>query len=307
MTKPQQWIAALVVLVVAIGIGIAQSGPQLYEQTASSIGYGGELAFDSFSDEAAYASPESLKTRGATSPFDPPTAGEINMEDQRIIMTGYVTLSVNDVTGGIEGITAVASKHQGFVQNSNAGENGDGSRYGTITIRVPVEVYEGALSDVRALGVRVINESTNAEDITEQFTDLEARLKVAREEEQAYLALLGRSGSVSDLLQVQRELSQVRTRIEQLEGQIQYLENRSELSTITVTLEETASVRIPTKPFQPSEAIKDALQSVVVAFQFVVTALIWIAILGVGVALPIGIIAWIAYRLWKRRTQRPTM
>lgn len=303
MTKTQQWIAALVVLIIATAIVMAQSGPRPYEQTASSIGYGGELAVESF-DEAAYASPESLKLRGNAYPIDTPTAGEINVDDQRIIMTGYVTLDVNDITESMASISGIAARLQGFVQNSNAGENPDGSRYGYVTIRVPVEAYEDAITDIRAVGARVISESTNAEDITEQFTDLEARLKVAREEEQAYLALLGRSGSVSDLLQVQRELSQVRTRIEQLEGQMQYLANRSELSTITVTLQETASVRVPTKPFQPGEAIKDALQSVIVAFQFLVTAVIWIAILGVGVALPIGIIAWIVYRVWKRRTHR---
>ncbi|MEK7108091.1 MAG: DUF4349 domain-containing protein [Patescibacteria group bacterium] len=303
MTKVQQYSVALIVLVVAIAIGVAQNGSRSYSQTASSVGYGGQLAVESF-DEAAYATSDVLNIRGKAYPIDPPTAGEITVEDQRIIMTGYITLDVNDITESLAGISSVAAKHQGFVQNSNAGENGDGSRYGYVTIRVPVEVYNEALIDVRALGVRVTSESTNAEDITEQFTDLEARLKVAREEEQAYLALLGRSGSVSDLLQVQRELSQVRTRIEQLEGQMQYLENRSELSTITVTLEETASVRVPTKPFQPGEAIKDALQSVVVAFQFLVTALIWVAILGVGVALPIGVIAWIIYRVWKHRTHR---
>ncbi len=303
MTPKQQLAAGAVVLILAIAIGLAQSGPSIYEsyQTASSV----DMDYaKSYANEAALGSVDMLELRGEAYPIDPPTAGEINVDDQRIIMTGYVTLDVNDITEGVTGVTDVAEQFQGFVQNSNAGENGNGSRYGSITIRVPVETYEDALAAIRALGVRVVNESTNAEDITEQFTDLEARLKVAREEEQAYLALLSRAGSVSDLLQVQRELSQVRTRIERLEGQIQYLENRSELSTISVTLQETASVRIPTKPFQPGEAIKGAAQSVVVAFQFIATALIWVVILGVGVALPIGIIAWIVYRVWKHRTHR---
>ncbi len=303
MTGKQQLAAGLIVLVLAIAIGLAQSGPRIYDSYQATSSSEFDYA-ESYADEVAVGAVDMLKIRGEAYPIDPPTAGEITVEDQRIIMTGYITLDVNDITEGVTGVTGVAEQFQGFVQNSNAGENGDGSRYGYVTIRVPVEAYEDALSAIRALGVRVVNESTNAEDITEQYTDLEARLKVAREEEQAYLALLSRAGSVGDLLQVQRELSQVRTRIEQLEGQIQYLENRSELSTISVTLQETASVRIPTKPFQPGEAIKDAAQSVVVAFQFLVTALIWVVILGVGVALPIGIIAWIIYRVWKRRAHR---
>ena len=86
------------------------------------------------------------------------------------------------------------------------------------------------------------------------------------------MALLGRSDVVSDLLQVQRELEPSAHAHRTVGGTDAILENRSELSTITVTLKRRRPC-VPTRPFQPGEAIKDALQSVVVAFQFLVTAL----------------------------------
>ena len=224
-----------------------------------------------------------------------------NETDARVIQTGYLTLEVNDVYEGVEAVTNIASSVDGFVQSTNAGEYPDGSRYGSITIRVPAERYTDAIGLIRDAGLRVVDESSNAQDVTEQYTDLEARLAVAKEQEAAYLGLLDRAASVSDLLEVQRELSNVRANIESLQGQLQYYDNRTELSTITVSFEELSSVTLPTKPFQPGSTVSDALQSVVVVFQFLIEALIWIVILGIGVALPLGVIGWLVHKGIKKR------
>ncbi len=294
----KQWIIGAVILVLAIALSVGRSGVTALKSTTSSSGFAtAELAFDDFAAEPMFFDEaEALRATDSFIPF-PPTAGETAADvDQRIIKTGYVTLQVNDVHESIESVTAIADSLEGFVQSSNAGENYDGTTYGSITIRVPAEQYESALQQIRDAGLKVIDESTDTQDVTEQFTDLQARVGVAQEQEQAYVALLNRAGSVSELLEVQRELSNVRANIESLQGQIQYLENRTSLSTITVSFEELASVALPTKPFQPGSTVSDALQSVVVVFQTIIEALIWIVVLGVGVGLPIGLIAWLIYK-----------
>ncbi|MEK7529850.1 MAG: DUF4349 domain-containing protein, partial [Patescibacteria group bacterium] len=148
--------------------------------------------------------------------------------------------------------------------------------------------------------IKVTSESSNAQDVTEQYTDLQAQLSVAREEEQAFVRLLDRSASVPDLLQVQRELSRVRTRIESLEGRIQYLDNQTALATITISLAEESSLTVPTKPFRPLASITDALQSLVVIGQGVVIVLIWAVILGIGIGVPVYALSRILRALYRR-------
>jgi len=301
MTK-KEWIIGALVLVGACAIALVNGSPSLFDAAS-----GTELTKASFGmpspmmDGARYAENDMML---ASDGFygEPPTAGETAATaDQRVIKTGYVTLQVESVQTSIDTLSQLAETLGGFVQTSNAGENYDGTRYGFITMRFPADQYTAAMQQIRSAGIKVLDESTDAQDVTEQFTDLQARLNVAQGEEQAYLVLLNRSGSVSDLLSVQRELSNVRARIESLQGQIQYLDNHTSYSTISVTLQEREHVALPTKPFQPGETLSVALQSVVIVFQFLVEAIIWIVILGVGVALPIGLVAWLVTRAVQRK------
>ena len=208
---------------------------------------------------------------------------------------------VDSIRYALSNINKIAEDNEGFTQSSNSGDYPTGEKFGYTTIRVPADRYDAVMDQIRAEGIKTIDESTNAQDVTEQFTDLQARLGVARNEEQAYLALLNRSGSVSDLLQVQRELSNVRARIESLEGRIQYLENQTSLSTISVSLQEEASITIPTKPFRFMSTVRDAFHGAISLVQQIVVALVWIVIVGVIVGVPLGLIAWIGRKVWKRK------
>ncbi|NQV11829.1 DUF4349 domain-containing protein, partial [Candidatus Uhrbacteria bacterium] len=233
---------------------------------------------------------------------EPPRGGDTAVDvDQKIIQTGYLTLLVDKIAEAVPRISDVATTHGGFTQNSNSGEYPNGNRYGSLTIRVPAESYESSLRDIRALALKVVDESTNAQDVTEEYTDLESRLAVAQDEEQAYLALLDRTDSVSDLLQVQRELSNVRARIESLEGRIKYLGNQTELSTITISLEEEASISVPTKPYRFISTVKDAFRGAINIAQSIVTLLVWVVIVGTIIGVPLGVIYWVGRKTWNSR------
>lgn len=226
--------------------------------------------------------------------IEDPTAGPIGGDiEQKIIRNGTLELVVDSIADTLTNIGEIAKRHGGLVQQSNAGERANGTRYAAIAIRVPFEAYDAAVVELKSAAIKVTSETSNAQDVTEQYTDLQAQLKVAREEEQAFLRLLDRSASVSDLLQVQRELSQVRTRIESLQGRIQYLDNQTSLSTLTISLKEEAALNVPTKPFRPGSSITNALQSLVVIGQGAVTFLIWAIVLGVGIGIP----AYVLYRI----------
>jgi hypothetical protein len=233
---------------------------------------------------------------------EPPRGGDTAADvDQRIIKTGYMTLLVDKILDTIPNINEVAEIYNGFTQNTNSGEFPTGEKYGYVTIRVPSENYEDAVRDIRALSIKVIDESSDSQDVTEQYTDLQSRLEVAEEEEEAYLRLLDQSGSVGDLLQVQRELSNVRVKIESLEGRIKYLENQTELSTITVTLQQEKSLSVPTKPFRFESVVKDALFGAISIAQGVLTVIVWTVIIGITIVLPLGLVYWVGRNLWNRK------
>jgi hypothetical protein len=207
---------------------------------------------------------------------------------------------VNSVSESIDKISTLAGQKHGFVQSSSVTERGDGTHYGLISVRVPSKEFETAMNEIKALAAVVKNESASGQDVTEQYTDLEAQLRNATAQEQTYLKVLEKAISVEDILKVQQHLGSIRSTIESLQGRLKYLENVTSLSTIGVSLEEEPVVRLPTKEFRPLSAIKEAAQALIASAQKTLIALIWIVIVGGGLLLPWLLLAMIVYFIVKK-------
>lgn len=276
------------------GFGVTGLGGGASRMFASSAG----ITEDSFVGKSVRTSPSPVP------PFEPRAGESAAGIDQKIIKTGSVTAVFADIDGAIASLTAHAANVGGFIGHSSVTENRKGIRSGRVTMRVPVDRFESSLAYVRELSDFVRNESVDGQDVTEQYTDIQARLKNARAQEKAYLAILARANTVEDILKVQRELGNIRGQIESLEGRLKYLENRISFSTISVTLEEDAAVQIPTKKFKPFSAAKHAVTALVNAFQSIIVSIIWIVILGLGLAIPAAFIVWVIYRLVRRYRRR---
>ena len=192
----------------------------------------GAFAEEAFPDEG-FAEPPAAAVEFA--PSEPPLAPDVTQAvDRLVIHSGNVSISVDDVPGAVDLVRAIAESTGGFVEQlSRAGEGPD--QFATLTIRVPEDQFFTALERIGALG-DVRDEFVGSEDVTEQFIDLEARLRSATEEETRLIALLDLAESVSDVLIIESELGRVRSEIERFQGQLNFLSNRVELSTITVSL-----------------------------------------------------------------------
>jgi PKD repeat protein len=159
--------------------------------------------------------------------------------DQRMIQrTGNMAIVVQDVKTAIDYITGLTNTSQGYVVNSNTWKVGDGLN-GTITIRVPAESYDSILDSIRGIAVEVTTETTTANDVTEQYIDLQAQLSNQQATEQQLLSILTKATTVEEILKVQAQLSSTRSQIEQLKGQIQYLEKTTSTSLLTVNLQQS--------------------------------------------------------------------
>lgn len=224
-----------------------------------------------------------------------------------IIYTGEMTLVVRDTGEAVASISELAAAQGGYVAGSYIYQSEDVPR-GTITIRVPAERYQETLAELRALAVRVDSESSNSQDVTEEFTDLQARktnLEVTEEALQELLKERQRVGTTADILEVYRELTNIRGQIEQIEGRLRYLANQSALSTITANLVPDVLYQpISVAGWEPQGVAKEALQALVAALQGLANVAIWLVIFGLPILIilliPLVLIIWLIRWWWKR-------
>ena len=194
--------------------------------------------------------------------------------------------------------STVAEQFQGFVSGSQVSRTEDGElASGMLTIRVPSDRFEQAVARLKELG-EVTSEDRTGQDVSREFVDLEARLRHAQTEEAFYLKLMGEAKTVSDMIQVQSQLSSVQLRIEEIQGQLQYLKDQTSFSTITVNIYEPGAALLG-EPKPLAKAWAEAVD----AFQSVVSG----AVIGLGWIAPFaiaGLIGFGVYRISRRKGKR---
>ena len=169
-----------------------------------------------------------------SSPASNGSAPLLRIAERKVISTASVSLEVEAVQDAVDQVRIIAESVGGFVEHLDSG-GGPLRQRAAMTIRVPQEEFSPALARIEALG-SVQSTSQGSEDVSERFIDLKARLSSALREEKSLLALLERANAVSEVLAIERELARVRSEIERFQGQLNFLERRIALATITVAL-----------------------------------------------------------------------
>jgi hypothetical protein len=222
--------------------------------------------------------------------------------DRKIVKNGYMTLEVNDITAAITGVAAIATDLTGYVVSSNKQGNQDAT-YGQISIRVPSDRFDEAFDKLRKLAVNVPSESTNSQDVTEQYTDLQAQLRNLEATEAQYLEILKKAEKVEDILAVQRELSNVRGQIEQIKGRIQYIDRTSDMALIDVNLQKTKP--LGGTAWSVLETLKSAARGLVTFGKVLADILIWVAIFSpVWIIILLVVLYFTRWRKAKVRASR---
>lgn len=256
--------------------------------------------------EIAYDTSYATKGMMPIVPPNPrPTGGETAAEaDQKIIKTGSLDLAVENVDETTAKLTALATGKGGYVQSSSVNERNDGTKFGSLTIRIPSTAFESTLVEAKKLATSVKSENTHGQDVTEEYTDLQAQLRNAQAQEVEYLAILKKAQSVQDILNVQQYLGNIRSTIESLQGRIKYFSNLTSYSTISITLSEDTTLQAPSRGFRPLEDMRTALQSLLLLAEALVTWMIWLVIVGGGILIPLALITYLLYRFVRHFTRR---
>ena len=237
------------------------------------------------------ASPGAAKASadgGATAPALP----------RKIIYTATVALLTNDWQTASAQIVREAKAHGGYIAENQVSGDPNTPREGSWKIRIPLGEFDAYLLALQKMG-ELQNTSVSSEDVSEEFYDVRARLQNKRVEEARLISLLQKSGKLSDVLLVEKEISRVREEIERMEGRIRFLSSQTDLATITVTLREAAPFQRPDAPptfaSQIGSTFGNSIGALVAFFRY--SVLFLVAVLP-WVMLPGGLI-W--YALWRRK------
>lgn len=237
---------------------------------------------------------------------------EPTQQDRLVIKNADLTITVDDPQASMDKLAYLAESLGGHVVSSNTyqtyANNGTQIPEGTITIRIPSEKLTDALDRIKADAVEVQNENVSGEDVTDQYVDLQSRLKAKKAAEAKLLEIMNQAESTEDTLNVYAQLQVIQSDIEVLTGQINYYERSAAMSSITVRV-------IATEKSQPIEiggwklgetasaAIQDLIDYMQGFLQFLLRFIIFILPVLITIFLPFYLV-FIAIRALVRRNRQ---
>src|SRR5216117_3337406 len=187
--------------------------------------------------KVAAATPQNLARaeQAEAKPGETPAPAQAN---RKLIRNATVQLEIVSFDDAVQKITALANEERGYVATTSSEKQANGKLRGTVIVKVLPENLDRFLQKVRGLG-ELKNQTLGTEDVTKAYLDTDARLKNAHVIEQRLVDMLNvKTGKVSDLLQVEKELGRVREDIEKTQGELKYWDSQVQFATVTISLAE---------------------------------------------------------------------
>lgn len=172
-----------------------------------------------------------------TSEAQQANTSEIVTTERMIVKEGDIRFETSDSKETRANIMASSKKLNGYLSQDSSNSYGNRIEH-TIVIRLPANNFETLLEGVTENATKIDSKNINALDVTEEFIDVQARIKTKKEIEERYKELLKRANTIEDILKIESELGTLRADIESFEGRLKYLKSRISLSTLTVTFYE---------------------------------------------------------------------
>ena len=248
-----------------------------------------------------------VRVGGSRRPLAAPLATPAPPADSaRIVKNGSLEIRVGKgtVTESVNRLTALTTGLGGYVSDTHttASEQSGSQASATITVRVPSASFEQLMSEASKLG-EVRSTTTSGQDVTAQFTDIEAQLTALTATRDQFLLVLGEAKNVGDILAVQDRITQVQIQIDQLEGQKRLLTDQTSFGTLSVTLLEPGAIA-PVSPVDDNkdlgDAWRDARRNFGDALESIVAASGGLAVVFLCSAITLGA-AWLIYRRLRRQ------
>ena len=227
--------------------------------------------------------------------FDP------NLDDRKVIKNGNLNIEVPSPEALRETVEAKIKSLEAYISNLNSWEVRPGVLGYNFTVRVPAEKFEQALAELAALGVKK-SESFNEQDITSQYQDTEAQIANLKVRRDGLRDLLERrTNKLSDLLSVDRELSQVQQQIERLERTQKTRDNQVSYSVINFSVQPEPQIGDVANPhWSVDRSWRQSVNKLIVALQDIADRGIYLVVFA-PIWLPLLVLFYFGRRFWKKR------
>lgn len=223
-------------------------------------------------------------------------------QERLIVRTGQMRIVVMDTEAALAEIAGLAEATGGWVVSSNVYQFDERGKRGSITVRVPAGRFDEMVAGVKETAVTTTRESTESQDVTEEYVDLSARLNNLQATADRVRAFLDDAQNVEEALAVNRNLSQLEEQIEVIQGRINYLSQSAAYSTLTIDITPDAlSQPLAVGGWEPQGTARAAIEALVVALQGLVNLAIWVLLFLLPLGLLVIVPLWLLIRTIRRR------
>ncbi len=209
-----------------------------------------------------------------------------------LVKTASLELESENPEAAANKISMIVESYGGYVARLSV--SGQEKKSAVMIVKVPESVFYDALNEIKKVG-RVVNEEVNVRDVTEQYVDLDARLRNLKAEEEWLLAAVEKAKTVEDLMMIEKELWRVRGEIERVEAQLKNLERMISYSAISIWIKTPEEPKPKPSPY-PVIDFTPVVVAAVTALIYVAYGLVFLIIVGV----PVGAIAYGGYLIYRR-------
>lgn len=217
---------------------------------------------------------------------------QMDASNRMVVTNSNLSLAVKDVLKSINEIKKMTKDLGGYMVSSSQSAP-EGPASGDITIRVPAEKLDETLEFLRSSAVKVVSENINGTDVTDEYIDIDTRMKTLEGTKARYEGILASATTVDEILQVTNNILSIQDQIDYLKGRAEYLKNTSSSVLVTVYLstDEYSLPYAPEKPWRPEVVFKNAVRSLIIdlrglgskAIELAVYSVIWVPVLVVSI------------------------
>jgi hypothetical protein len=216
------------------------------------------------------------------------TAPQTN--NRMVVKESSLSLLVSKVVETQKKIIDAVVKNGGFMVSSDL-SNPQDIPTATVVVRFPTQKLDQMLEYFKSISVKVISENLQGEDVTDQYTDLQAQLDTLNKTKDKFGQIMDKATQIQDILEVQRELINIQSQIDSVKGQEQYLQKTTQMAKVTIYLsaDELNLPYAPSEAWRPQVIFKQAIRSLLGSMRSLGSLAIWIAVYAV-IWLPILLI-----------------
>jgi hypothetical protein len=227
------------ILLLVLITGCSASSEEKSEKISQSNDVALDNAHSGSGEQADFYSSETGKVEKTTEPV------KIKVQNQMVIYQADLELRVKKFDQAVRTLEEKVIEYGGYITESNVSKEGNEQVRGSIKIRIPQKHFQTFLHDAESQAARVLQRNITGQDVTEEYVDLESRLKSKRVVEERLTMFMKSAVKTEDLLKISADLALVQEEIETIEGKMKFLENQTSLSTVNIILYEN-NVVIPT-------------------------------------------------------------